>query len=88
VLQNFTIHKLGIMVNGFIITPVLVYFHLQANNIPSHRIAYLLNPTDRQDIPLCYTLMKEIWSLPPSVPTDKPGFVAARGVLVMLGSLF
>ncbi|KAN0132253.1 hypothetical protein V8E53_010019 [Lactarius tabidus] len=75
--RNFTIHN-------FIITPVLVCFHLQVNNIPSHQIAYLLNPTDRQDVLLCYTLMKEIWSLPPSVPTDNPGFVAARGVLVTL----
>ena len=86
--RNFTIRKSGVMINGFIITPALLRFHLQANNVPSHRIAYLLNPTDRQDVPLCYTLMKEIWSLPPPAPTDKPGFVAARCALLMLGSLF
>ncbi|KAF8260478.1 hypothetical protein EI94DRAFT_1773692 [Lactarius quietus] len=60
--RNFTIHKSGIMVNGFAVTPTLLHFHLQAN--------------------------KEIWSLPPPALTDKPGFVAARGVLLMLGSLF
>ena len=86
--RNFTIRKSGIMIDGLVVTPALLRFHLQANNVPSHRIAYLLNPSDRQDVPLCYTLMKEIWSLPPSVPTDKPGFVAARGALLMLGSLF
>ncbi|KAH9032123.1 hypothetical protein EDB85DRAFT_1890789 [Lactarius pseudohatsudake] len=30
----------------------------------------------------------EIWTLPPPAPTDKPGFVAARDALLMLGSLF
>ena len=86
--RNFTICKSGVMIDGLVVTPALLRFHLQANKVPSHRIAYLLNPSDRQDVPLCYTLMKEIWSLPPSAPTDKPGFVAARGALLMLGSLF
>ena len=86
--RNFTIRKAGVMINGFLITPALVHFHLQENKVPSHRITYLLNPTDRQDVPLCFTLMKEIWSLPPPAPTDKPGFVAARSALLILGSLF
>lgn len=76
------------MINSFIVTPALVRFHLQANNVPLHCIAYLLNPTGCQDVPSCCTLMKEIWSLPPPAPMNKPGFVAARGVLHMLGSLF
>ena len=86
--RNFTIRKSGVMINGFIVTPTLLRFHLQANKVPSHHIAYLLNPTDRQDVPLCFTLMKEIWSLPLPAPTDKPGFVAARGMLLILGALF
>lgn len=86
--QNFTIHKTGVMVNSFVVTPTLLCFHLQANKVPSHCIAYLLNPSDCQDVSLCYTFMKEIWSLPPPEPTDKPGFVVAREALQMLGSLF
>ena len=86
--QNFAIHKSGVMVNNFLITHALLWFHLQANKVPSHHINYLLNPTDRQDVPLCFTLMKEIWSLPPPATTDKPSFVAARNALHMLGSLF
>ena len=76
------------MIHGFVVTPALLRFHLQENKVPSHRIDYLLNPTDRQDVPLCYTLMKEIWSLPPPMPSDKPSFAAARNALRMLGSLF
>ncbi|KAH9016244.1 hypothetical protein EDB84DRAFT_1567344 [Lactarius hengduanensis] len=78
----------GVMINGFVVTPALLRFHFQANNVPPHRISYLLNPADRQDVPLCYTFMKEVWSLPPPAPTDKPSFVAARDALRMLGSLF
>ena len=86
--RNFMIRKSGVMINGFVITPALLHFHLEANKVPSHRIAYLLNPTDHQDVTLCFTLLKEILSLPPPALTDKPGFVAARGALLMLGSLF
>ncbi|KAH8982664.1 hypothetical protein EDB86DRAFT_3126490 [Lactarius hatsudake] len=86
--RNFTIRKSGVMINGFVVTPALLRFHFQANNVPPHRISYLLNPADCQDVPLCYTFMKEVWSLPPPVPTDKPSFVAARDALQMLGSLF
>lgn len=86
--RNFVLHKSGVMINGFIITPALLHIHLQANKVPSHCITYLLKPTDHQDITLCFTLLKEIWSLPPPAPTDKPGFVAARGTLLMLSSLF
>ena len=86
--RNFAIRKSGVVVNNFLITPALLRFHLQANKVPTHQINYLLNPTDRQDVPLCFTLMKEIWSLPPPAPTDKLSFVAARYALRMLGSLF
>lgn len=86
--QNFSICKSGVMVNGFVITPGLLRFHLQANKVPSHQIDNLLNPTDRQDVPLCYTLMKEIWSLPAPAPMDKLSFVLARNALIMLGSFF
>jgi hypothetical protein len=86
--RNFMICKAGIMVNDFVITPTLLCFHLQANKVPSRWIVYLLNPTDHQDVPLCFTLMKEIWTLLPPVLMDKPGFVAARGAPLVLGSLF
>ena len=86
--RNFVIHKSGVMINSFIITPALLCFHLEANKVPSHCIAYLLNPTNHQDVTLCFTLLKEIWSLLPPAPTDKPRFVVARGTLLMLGSLF
>lgn len=85
---NFSIQKPGIMIDGFVVTQAPLQFHLQENKVPSHQIDYLLNPTDHQDIPLCYTLIKEIWSLPPPMPLEKPSFTAAQNALHMLGSLF
>lgn len=48
----------------------------------------ILNPNDRQNVPLCYSLLKEIWSLPDPKSTDKPSFIEARKALQILGKLF
>lgn len=87
-LRNLLLRKMGSMVNGFHITPALLRFHLKANGVSSHRLNYLLNPSDRQNVPLCYTLLKEVWSLPDPTPSDTPSFIAARKALQLLGSLF
>jgi len=87
-LQNLLLWKMGATINGFHITPALLRFHLNANGVSSHRLNYLLNPSDRQNVPLCYTLLKEVWSLPDPTPSDTPSFIAARKALQLLGSLF
>ena len=76
------------MVNGFHITPALLRLHLKANGVSVLRLNYLLNPSDRQNVPLCYTLLKEVWSLPDPATSDTPSFIAARKALQLLGSLF
>ena len=87
-LRNLLLRKMGATINGFHITPALLHFHLNANGVSSHRLNYLLNPSDHQNVPLCYTLLKEVWSLPDPTPSDTPSFIAARKVLQLLGSLF
>ena len=87
-LRNLLLRKMGSMVNGFHITPALLRFHLKANGVSSLRLNYLLNPSDCQNVPLCYTLLKEVWSLPDPTPSDTPSFIAARKALQLLGSLF
>jgi hypothetical protein len=86
--QNLVLRLSGVLVDDFLITTALLRFHLKEAGLSSHRIDYLLNPTYRQDVPLCYTLLKEIWSLKDSKPTDKPGFIKARCALKLLGELF
>lgn len=91
-LRNLLLRKTGAMVNGVHITPALLRFHLNENKVSTHRLnhleEYLLDPQDRQNVPLCYSLLKEVWSSPDPSPPDMPGFVAARRVLQLLGSLF
>ena len=62
-------------------------WHLQANKSPAHKVDYLLNPTDKQDITLIFTLLNAIWTLHPPIPTDRTGFVAAHEALKTLSSL-
>ena len=86
--RNLMLRKSGVLVDGVHLTPALLRFHLKDAGLSQLRINYLLNPTDRQDVPLAYTLLKEIWSLRDPQETDKPGFIAARKGLKILGSLF
>jgi len=87
-LRNLLLRKMGTLVDGVHITSALLRFHLKENNVSTHRLDYLLNPHDRQNVPLCYSLLKEVWSLPDPSPSDKPSFVAARRALQLLGTLF
>ena len=87
-LRNLVLRKMGVLVNGIHITPALLRFHLRDNKISTLRLDYLLNPNDRQNVPLCYSLLKEIWSLPDAQSTDKPSFIEARKALQILGKLF
>ncbi|KAF8148021.1 hypothetical protein B0H34DRAFT_833807 [Crassisporium funariophilum] len=87
-LQNLLLHKMGTLINGVHITPALLRFHLKENKVLQMRLDYLLNPHDRQNVPLCYLLLKEVWSLLDPSPSDTPSFVIARQALQLLGSLF
>jgi hypothetical protein len=87
-LRNFLLRKRGTIVHGVHITPSLLRFHLKLSGISESRITYLFNPNDRQDVPLAYTLLKEIWSLPEPQSTDSPSIVSSRHAIRVLGQLF
>jgi hypothetical protein len=87
-LRNLLLHKMGALVNRVHITPALLRFHLRDNKVSALRLDYLLNPDDRQNVPLCYSLLKEVWSLPDPKPTNKPSFIEARKALQILGKIF
>ena len=86
-LRNLLLRDKGTMVNGIHITPSVLSWHLRADGMPAHKIGYLLNPADKQDVTLVFTLLHAIWSLRSPEPTDRPGFAAAREALKILGSL-
>jgi hypothetical protein len=72
--QNIFMCNKGIKIQGFCITLSILCLHLQSNNISSHCLHSLFNPNNKQDVILAYSLLKEIWSLPPPPPASSPSF--------------
>jgi hypothetical protein len=56
--RNLMLRNKGFFIEGFCITPAILRGQLQANGVPSHRIWSLLNPNDKQDVVLGYSLLK------------------------------
>jgi hypothetical protein len=83
--RNTLMRKKGIEVLGFCITPSILRLHLQSHGVSSHRLRSLLNPNDKQDVILAYSLLKEIWGLPPPAANDSPPFAQARRALNLYG---
>src|ERR1700678_1015287 len=75
-LQNLLLRKMEISINAVHVTLALLCFHLKQNGMSTLRLNYLLNPSDRQDVPRCYSLLKAVWSLPDPSPSDTPSFIA------------
>jgi hypothetical protein len=85
--RNVFMRKRGIEVQGFCITPSILSLHLESNGISPHRLRSLLNPNDKQDVLLAYSLLKEIWSLPPPSEKCSPPFAQARRALILYGEV-
>ena len=83
--RNIFMRNKGVEIQGFCITPAILRIHLNSNGISSHRLRSLLNPNDKQDVILAYSLLKEIWSLPPASPDASPAFARARSALNLYG---
>ncbi|KAJ7635427.1 hypothetical protein B0H17DRAFT_1217291 [Mycena rosella] len=86
-LRALLMRGMGIKVLGFHITPAIVKQHLRDVGNTKERVDSLLNPNDRQDVPLAYGLLKELWSLPDAPSTSTPTFVGARKALQIFGQL-
>ncbi|KAJ7725135.1 hypothetical protein DFH07DRAFT_946256 [Mycena maculata] len=86
-LRNLLMRRTGSKVLGQHIKPAFIKQHLRAVGLTKERIDILLNPNDKQDVPLGYQLLKELWSLPDALPLDNPGFCSTRRALQTLGKL-
>ncbi|KAH9960237.1 hypothetical protein BGW80DRAFT_1136508, partial [Lactifluus volemus] len=84
--RNVLMRNKGIEIQGFCITPTTLRIHLGSNGVAPHRIQSLLNPNDKQDVILAYSLLKEVWSLPPPPPGSDPVFSRAREALNIYGN--
>lgn len=75
---------MGIEVDGFRITPAILRTQLESS-VSIHRLNSLLNPNDKQDVVLAFSLLREIWALPPANPEATPIFIQARKALKVFG---
>jgi hypothetical protein len=83
--RNLMMRNKGIFIQGFCVTPPILRAHLQSNGVSSFRLRALLNPNDKQDVILGYSLLKEIWSLPAAPSGSNPSFLRARNALRVYG---
>ncbi|KAH9074231.1 hypothetical protein EDB83DRAFT_2312565 [Lactarius deliciosus] len=83
--RNVFMRTKGVEILGFCITPSILRSHLESNGVSPPRLRSLLNPNDKQDVVLAYSLLKEIWSLPPPPENCNPAFALARQALNIYG---
>jgi hypothetical protein len=84
-LQNVFMHAKGVEILGFCITPAILHYQLECNGTSPHHLASLLNPNNKQDILLAFSLLKGIWSLPPPPAGCDPAFALACHTLNIYG---
>ncbi|KZW01373.1 hypothetical protein EXIGLDRAFT_603114, partial [Exidia glandulosa HHB12029] len=86
-LRNTLLRENGITIDGCRVTPQLLRRHLLDSGVPLERVNYLLNPEDKQDVVLMYTLLRALWQLP-DAPTDAmPTYAKVRASLKTYGRL-
>ncbi|KAH8992268.1 hypothetical protein EDB86DRAFT_2806293 [Lactarius hatsudake] len=83
--RNVFMRTKGVEILGFCITPSILRSQLESNGTSTHHLRSLLNPNDKQDVVLAYSLLKEIWSLPPPPASCNPAFALARRALNIYG---
>ncbi|KAF7330749.1 hypothetical protein MVEN_02413600 [Mycena venus] len=86
-LRNLTMRDTGIKIRGFRITAAIIKEHLRRDQFVERTIRSLLNPNDRQDVMLAFSLLKAIWELPGAPPNSTPTFSRAREALKIFGKL-
>ena len=83
--RNTLMRNKGMEILGFCVTPSILRSQLESNGISPHQMRSLLNPNDKQDVVLAYSLLREIWSLPPPPASCDPTFALARRALNIYG---
>lgn len=85
-LRNTLLREKGLLVHGTWITPMLLRSHILEAGHKSQHVHAVLNPNDKQDVLLAYTLLRDIWSLP-RLTSGTPGRIKVRDSLLLLGSM-
>ena len=81
-LRNTLLQEKGSIVHGVELTCGLICKHLWDTGHTDTHILHILNPTDKQDVVLAYSLLKDLWFIPPANPdTSKQSYIEVRNTL-------
>lgn len=82
--RNTIIRPTGILIDGTLITPQIFRQHLSDSPCDANRLDSMLNPNDRQDVPLAISLLVVLWNLP-NPTSEKPTYHATRSKIKLFG---
>ncbi|KAJ7619699.1 hypothetical protein FB45DRAFT_1063039 [Roridomyces roridus] len=87
--RTLVMRRKGFTIKGFTITPSIIQHHLRSAGHSQTHINTLMNPNDKQHVPLAYDLLRLIWQLPEADaeadPPLPPTFIPARKALRKFG---
>jgi hypothetical protein len=86
-LRNLLMRLKGVKALGFLITPAIIKQHLRMAGHSTSQVHSYLDPNDKQDVILGYSLLKALWSLPVAPETADPLVVGTRNALRIFGQL-
>lgn len=87
-LRNTVLRNKGICVCGVWITPTVIGQHLRDSGLSASHVHSMFKPSDRQDVPLAYNLLRDLWSIPAATPDQiRPSYVETREAIRTYGQL-
>ena len=87
-LRNTILRENGSLICGVHIMRAVIRKHLKDSGFTDTHINHVLDPTDKQDVMLAYSLLKDLWSLPMANPVSStPTYIKARDTLRIYGAL-
>ena len=84
-LRNTLLREKESIVHGVRLTCGLICKHLQDIGHSDAHIEHVLNLTDKQDVMPAYTLLKDLWSLPPAHPDSNQTYTKVHKALHLYG---
>ncbi|KIJ45014.1 hypothetical protein M422DRAFT_167515 [Sphaerobolus stellatus SS14] len=86
--RNTAIRLTGMNIFGLIITSAILERHLLVSGISQSRVWSLLQPNDKQDVPLACGLISAVFSLSFPVEGQSATYIKARTALSIVGELW
>lgn len=84
-LRNTLLRENGIVVDGCRVTPRALRRHLLDSGMTWSQVDSLLNPEDKQDVVLMYTLLRAIWSISDAPAGSLDSYKTVRSALKIYG---